>query len=422
MKNVFMSYLDNLIAWADNLFSSESREALNEATLLYVLASEILGPRPPSVTPPAAVDQSFDDLLPKLDAFADGLADIENVTPKAVRGRAPGKGQSMHAPETFYFKVPPNDKLLGYWDTLADRLRKLRHCRNIQGGALDLALFDMPIDPGMLIAGGADNSSVLNDVTSPLPNYRFATCYAQAMDFCSAVRAYGTSLQAALEKSDADQLALLLATTQKQLLAATDQMYQWKVDQAQTQIDSLNQALQLAQNRQQFYSGQKFMNAGESVSLAINGDLVVQQAVTAGAKALGGVLAVIPTFILGAAGFGATPTATASVDASKPADKSADALKAAEGAFDTLAKMSASIGTYQRRQDTWDQSAAEAQIQIAQTNAQIAGAQLALQMAQLDQRNHQAQMDDLQQQIDLLTSRFTNKGLYDWMVSQLSNT
>ena len=46
MKRTVMSYLDNLIAWGDNLFATDSREALNEATLLYVTASEILGPSP----------------------------------------------------------------------------------------------------------------------------------------------------------------------------------------------------------------------------------------------------------------------------------------------------------------------------------------------------------------------------------------
>ena len=43
MKSTVMSYLDNLIAWADNLFASQSREALSEATLIYVIANEILG-------------------------------------------------------------------------------------------------------------------------------------------------------------------------------------------------------------------------------------------------------------------------------------------------------------------------------------------------------------------------------------------
>ena len=79
MKSAVMAYLDNLIAWGDNLFSTESREALGEATLMYVIASEILGPAPVAVTPPAHADESFDQLEPALDAFANAMVEIENV-------------------------------------------------------------------------------------------------------------------------------------------------------------------------------------------------------------------------------------------------------------------------------------------------------------------------------------------------------
>ena len=43
---VVMKYLDNLIAWGDNLFLQDTIETINEATLCYVLAANILGPRP----------------------------------------------------------------------------------------------------------------------------------------------------------------------------------------------------------------------------------------------------------------------------------------------------------------------------------------------------------------------------------------
>ena len=43
---VVMKYLDNLIAWGDNLFLQDTIETLNEATLCYVLAANLLGPRP----------------------------------------------------------------------------------------------------------------------------------------------------------------------------------------------------------------------------------------------------------------------------------------------------------------------------------------------------------------------------------------
>ena len=43
---VVFKYLDNLMAWADQLFRRDTIESINEATQLYLLASEILGHRP----------------------------------------------------------------------------------------------------------------------------------------------------------------------------------------------------------------------------------------------------------------------------------------------------------------------------------------------------------------------------------------
>ena len=99
---------------------------------------------------------SYDQLEPSLDAFANAMVEIENlVGPDAGVISIPSPNGNMPTPQTFYFKIPPNDKLLGYWTTVADRLYKLRHCQNIAGGALELALFDAPIDPGLLIAAQA---------------------------------------------------------------------------------------------------------------------------------------------------------------------------------------------------------------------------------------------------------------------------
>lgn len=45
-KSVVMKYIDNLLDWGDQLFGRDTVESINEATLLYVMAAEILGPRP----------------------------------------------------------------------------------------------------------------------------------------------------------------------------------------------------------------------------------------------------------------------------------------------------------------------------------------------------------------------------------------
>ena len=46
-----MKYLDNLIAWGDQLFRRDTIESINEATQLYVLAAELLGRRPEPIPP-----------------------------------------------------------------------------------------------------------------------------------------------------------------------------------------------------------------------------------------------------------------------------------------------------------------------------------------------------------------------------------
>src|SRR5258706_13703986 len=49
MYFVVMRYLDNLMAWGDDLFRQDTIESINEATQIYVLAANILGARPERV-------------------------------------------------------------------------------------------------------------------------------------------------------------------------------------------------------------------------------------------------------------------------------------------------------------------------------------------------------------------------------------
>ena len=427
MKYTVMSYLDNLIAWGDNLFATQSREALSEATLLYVMASEILGPTPVTVTPPAHADESFDQLEPALDAFANALVEIENAIGGAGGSGSSGAG-GVPAPQTFYFKIPANQKLLGYWSTVADRLYEMRHCETIAGAPLQLALFDAPIDPGLLIAAqaaGVDLSSVLSNVFAPLPAYRFTSLYPVALDFVNAVRAYGASLQAALEKTDAGALTLLQQTTQQQLLIDGNDILDWQVQQAQEQLDNLQQALALAQSRQSFYGSQSFTNAWEDIGVGLDSAMILLYTYAAVAEGISAVAHILPTFVFGAAGFGGSPTANAGdggPNVGHATAHGADAGKATASAVDRASKLAYQIGNFQHRKDGWDQSKREADIQVAQTTSQIAAAQLALQIAQQNQILHQEQVDNIQKQIDFLNTKFTSDSLYDWMVAALSAT
>jgi Neuraminidase-like domain len=192
-KNVVMKYLDNLIAWADNLFQRDTIESINEATQLYILAAEILGKHPEKIPARGNIKATtYAEVQNNLNAFSNPLVRFETIVPffnlQAVQSAKLVEASTVNtAVSDFYFCLPENDKLLGYWDTVADRLFKIRHCQNIGGIERQLALFEPPIDPALLVqavAGGVDISSVLADLNSPLPYYRFNYILQKAMEIC----------------------------------------------------------------------------------------------------------------------------------------------------------------------------------------------------------------------------------------------
>ena len=81
-KSIFMKYIDNLLDWGDSLFSQFTMESVNEATMLYVMAADILGPRPTELGPCGETSgngKTYDDIAPLLrpaDPNAESTADF----------------------------------------------------------------------------------------------------------------------------------------------------------------------------------------------------------------------------------------------------------------------------------------------------------------------------------------------------------
>lgn len=428
MKAVVIAYVNTLIAKADHLFATASRENLSEATLLLVRASEIMGPLPDAVPPSARADASFLTLQPDLDAFANAMVEIENVLP-AGDGGAGGGGGPLPAPETFYFKIPPNTRLLNVWQTIDDRLYKLRHCLSLTGEPLALPLFDAPLDPGLLAAAeaaGVDLSSILGDISAPLPNYRYDVLYGQATKFCDTVRTFGSQLLAALEKKDADVLALLLPTLQQQLLVEQNQIFQWQVDAANERLAAIGQSIAVQQLRNGFYTqhASQFVNDSEQTSIDRQNLMLVGYELIAAEYVMAGILFGIPNFLIGASGFGGSPVASGALggrDFGEGAKAGANFMKTLGTIFDRQAKLGKEVGGYRQRQDKWNEQASEAQIEIERLTHEQSAADFAVQIATQQQTDHQTMIDNLQQQIDFLTNKFTNSDLYDWLASKLSD-
>ena len=82
-KAIVMKYIDNLIDWGDYLFAQDSIESINEATMLYILASDILGKRPAKLGKCKTVSDrllTYSDIGPKIDQSSEFLIFLENFT------------------------------------------------------------------------------------------------------------------------------------------------------------------------------------------------------------------------------------------------------------------------------------------------------------------------------------------------------
>jgi hypothetical protein len=244
--NVIMKYLDNLLAWGDNLFRQDTIETLNEATQIYVLAANILGRRPQRIPPRRKVaPRSYAQLKAAgIDAFGNALVECENEFPFNA---APSSGDTSTGTEavwgigrSLYFCIPQNDQLLAYWDKVADRLFKIRHCMNIEGIVRQLALFDPPIDPGALVraaASGMDIASIVNNVNQPVSTVRGPLLLQKALELCTDVKVLGSALLAAIEKQDAEHLSALRQDHELAVLerARDVRFLQWKDAEAATE-------------------------------------------------------------------------------------------------------------------------------------------------------------------------------------------
>jgi hypothetical protein len=264
MLKTVMAYLDNLIKWGDSLFRQYTIETINESTQIYVMAANILGPKPQAVPQTGSVKTlTYNDLRKQgLDPFGNAMVDMEvdipfDITPPAGGGNDPNGAQILTSiGKMLYFCIPRNDQLLGYWDTVADRLFKIHNSLNIQGVFQRPPLYDPPIDPALLVratAAGLDVSSIVSGLNQPLPLVRFQFLVAKAAEICQEVKSLGAGLLAAIEKRDNESIALLRAQHENAILGLTNVVRYAQWQEAQKSTQSLQATLATAIQRYRYY-------------------------------------------------------------------------------------------------------------------------------------------------------------------------
>ncbi len=420
MKTAVTEYLNNLIAWGDYLYEQSTIETINEATLYYILAYQILGDRPVALPELDISARSYNE-LGELDAFSNAEAQLENLInlpQSSVTGGA--------TIPPLYFCVPNNPTLLQLWDTVEDRLFKIRHCMTIEGVVQQLPLFQPPINPMLLVAARAAGVSIgaaLASLATPAPHYRFAYLMPKAVEFCQVVKNLGGQLLAAYEKQDAEGLGLLRAEHEQRLLNAATELRNLQVDEARENLSALEKSKVLVEERIEYYSNLEKRSEKERSSIGKLAESERNRTKAGVADVTGSIVAAIPDFTISTSGpifkfengftFGGNNlVAISQAVSSGYGNKSA--------ALNYEANNLATDAQHDRRWDDWKLQERLAKKELEQVEKQIIAAQIRLALAEKERDNHAIQLEQSREVRDFLSAKFTNKELYGWMVSQTS--
>jgi hypothetical protein len=481
MLKAVTSYIDNLVAWGDALFRQDTGESVNEATQLYVLAANVLGPRPQEAPRKGwQQPQTYESLRPHLDAMSNALAEVEvdipfDVLPAPTPGSDPAPLATLRsAVGALYFCVPRNDKLVAYWDTVADRLFKIRNSLNIQGVFRQLPLFEPPIDPAMLVkaaAAGLDVGAVIAGLNQPLPLVRFGFLVAKAAEIAQEVKSLGAHLLSAIEKEDAEALAILRARHDSVLLdlgevvryeqwqeagkarealersfagAAARYTYYERLlgrQENEIKVEPLDELDVESLEKMRFRSGEpaiaprpigvdiasdlsgsqgRKVSSFEATELTLLWDAQLTQDIAAGLDALAAGLAIIPDIEASAKpmGVGAGVRFGGS-NLSHAVAAGAHIARGVAGRLTFEGNRAAKIGGYARREQEWSYQSNLAAAEITQIYKQWRAAQIREAIAEREWRNHQQQLKNAKEIEQFLsddkTGKTSSRDLYAWL-------
>lgn len=525
MKTVVMKYLDNLVAWADQLFRRDSIESVNEATQLYILATQLLGPRPRELPERVHKEHTYAELKDYLDKegpsnvledeipdrssvsileYAENFASSTLLVPNMSKTAAtqwlssnddspytfvslmlsnsifPGSNYSdvsienpqmpelntgsqieipsfwghMETPTTtpalpppgLYFCIPPNEQLLSYWDKVADRLFKIRHCMNIEGQVRQLPLFEPVIDPALLVrvaAAGVDYSSVLNDLSTPAPHYRFSALAQKASELCQEVKSLGAGLLSALEKRDAEKLALMRSNHEIQLLKMVRDVRKHQLEEAKSIHEGLLESKTIIELRTEHFNS--LINNGlieeEKVQLDKVEGVIGKESEARDADRSASFWSYVPDIINNSGfypgtapgGLGGTPRPVfvwhigASITGSfggstfvRDYQSQASARRSEASSIYKQAELAGTKSGHIRRAEEWRYQLNMALAEAEQTEKQIKAAEFRKLIADQELSNHEQQMQNAKAIDEHFRLKFTNEDLYDWMAGQIS--
>ena len=439
-KYVVMKYLDTLIGWGDQEFSKDTTESVNLAIQFYLLAAELLGPKnleapEPENLSPLKVCQ----LLSRTDDLGNAFVEYENsalvgkdnakvLCIRAMDERAKRTGNIIES--MFYFSVPRNDTLFSYWDTIADRLYKIRNSLNIQGVKRTLALFAPPIDPGMLVkarAMGISLDAILNSTSEKLPIYRFNVIVKLAVDMAKDACQMGRNLLAILEKQDAEQLQVFKAKCDKAVVAESKAVQEMEVKSLEAEKVRLEEKKAAKQNTSKKQKAMHLVSAAEKKYQKLMEKVVKIQETVEKVRNIASVTFKMPDFKFGAVtnAFGGPRFDMESIGGTKLAENLVSAAESYAARFAqrqldaAKTKLQAEL---ERRKKEWTLEDEVADAEVVEVEKQEVVNEIKTQQVEKKYKNIENEILRSEQVYEVLSEKFTNNDLYIWLEKELGKT
>jgi hypothetical protein len=436
-KYVVMKYLDVLIGWGDQEFEKDTTESVNLAIQFYVLAAELLGPRNPDAPEPEAESPlTANDLLSKTDDLGNAFIEYENY---ALVGKSRAKTLSIRAMDAkarrtgnivesmFYFSVPRNDTLFSYWDTIADRLYKIRNSLNIQGVKRTLALFAPPIDPGLMVkaqAMGLSIDSILSSSEAKLPIYRFRVIVKLAVDMAKDACQMGRDLLGILEKQDAEQLQVFKAKCDKAVVAESKAVHEMEVKSLEAEKVRLEEKKTAKQNTSKKQKAMHLVSVAEKKYQKLMEKVAKIQETVEKVRNIASATFKIPDFKYGSVinAFGGPRFDIESLGGTKLAENLVSAAESYAARFAqrqldaAKTKLQAEL---ERRKKEWLLEDEVADAEVVDVEKEEVINEIKAQQVEKKHQSIEREVLRSEQMYDVLSEKFTNDELYNWLEKEL---
>ena len=436
-KYVVMKYLDTLIGWGDQEFSKDTTESVNLAIQFYLLAAELLGPKSPEAPEPEALSPlTVRQLLSRTDDLGNAFIEYENsalvgkdkakvLIIRAMDERAKRTGNIIES--MFYFSVPRNDTLFSYWDTIADRLYKIRNSLNIQGVKRTLALFAPPIDPGMLVkarAMGISLDAILNSTSEKLPIYRFNVIVKLAVDMAKDACQMGRDLLAILEKQDAEQLQVFKAKCDKAVVAESKTVHEMEVKSLEAEKVRLEEKKTAKQNTSKMQKAMHLVSAAEKKYQKLMEKVAKIQETVEKVRNIASATFKMPDFKFGAVtnAFGGPRFDMESIGGTKLAENLVSAAESYAARFAqrqldaAKTKLQAEL---ERRKKEWTLEDEVADAEVVEVEKQEVVNEIKTQQVEKKHKSIENEILRSEQVYEVLSEKFTNNDLYIWLEKEL---